>query len=109
VSGNVACIGGDAYLKGLCQVHGWAAPMAVHSVQESLAVARDRPRTVAVVEAHDLNEFESQYLSALVAALRTGVVQRLTLVFDEWRIDIDPWRLRRFWRGALPMSKWGQA
>lgn len=109
VGSDVACLGRNAYLRGLCLVHDWRAPTAVHSVQELLAVARDRARTVAVVEAHDLNEFESQYLSALVEALRTGVVERITLALDEWRIDIDRWRWRRFWRGALSPDAWTKA
>lgn len=108
-SPDVACLGRDAYLRGVCRAHGWAAPAANHSVQELLAVARERLRTVAVVEAHDLNDFESQYLAALVDALRTGAVQRLTLALDEWRIDLDRWRWRRFWRGALPPTEWSTA
>jgi hypothetical protein len=78
-------------------------------VQELLAVARAGAQTVAMVEAHDLNDFECQYLSTLVDALRAGAIQRLTLVLDEWRIDIDRWRWRRFWRGALSLKEWSRA
>ena len=107
--GEISCIGCNGYLRGICRAHSWPPPTEIHSMQELLTVARARARTVAMVEAHDLNDFESQHLTTLLDALRAGAIQRLTLVLDEWRIDIDRWRWRRFWRGALPLTEWSRA
>lgn len=104
-----ACAGDSDYLRGLCRLNAWQAPLRAISAAEVLALASAGPATVCVLDEIGLVEFERHWLMQFVEALRDNRFQRLELIVDEWLITIDRWRLRRFWRRNLPLQSWAAA
>jgi len=101
----LACSGGSDYLRGLARLHGWTYA-AETSADRMLAQSVEFPQVVGFVEVSVLNEFETQWLTPLVAALKRGKIRRLRLIIESWEITIDRWRLTVFWRRDLPLSAW---
>ncbi len=101
----LACSGCSDYLRGLARLHGWTYA-AETSADRMLAQSVESPHVLAFVEVSVLNEFETQWLTPLVDALKRGRIRRLQLIIDSWEIKIDRWRLTAFWRRDLPLSAW---
>jgi hypothetical protein len=63
--------------------------------------------TVAIIDAADLETLESKWLVPLSRALLGGTIAKLTVLFDEWRVDTDRAAMFKLWRRELPPVKWG--
>jgi hypothetical protein len=104
-----ACAGQNDYLRGLCRLNGWPAPLEAESAVSVLELANASTATLCVLAELRVADFERDWLAPFVAALRSGQLEQLELVVDEWLITIDRWRLRRFWRKNLSFQTWAAA
>jgi hypothetical protein len=102
-------MGDNDYLRGICALNRWQAPTAATSAPLALDRVRATGTLVCVLDDLDVERLERDWLAACVAALKRGQLDRLELVLDEWLLTIDRWRLRRFWRGPLPLQAWAAA
>ena len=100
------CIGDDDYLRGVCRANEWGAPGTPDSAEAVIDAASGREKLVCLLKPQDRSCFEANWLTPLTNAIEHGLVARLELVLDEWLLTIDRWRLRRFWRRAMPMNTW---
>jgi hypothetical protein len=104
---RVTCVGDDEYLRGLCELHGWQV-LAPTTLRDAIVDVEDRDAAVCVIDC-DMDVFESQWLSAAIAELKRGAVDRLNVVLDAWNLSIDRWQLRRFWRADRSPGEWVSA
>lgn len=79
------------------------APFDCAGLLESVA---NTVRAIAVVEVEEQSVLEDNWVAPLVRALASGRLTRLDLVLDDWHLDASRSALRRFWRRALPPSRW---
>lgn len=102
------CLGDHAYLRGLCQANGWEAPLAIAPLEAALECAHMHPASVLVIDDAMLEALDTT-LSSVLGALKRGRIGRVDLVVDEWRLSVDRWALRRFWRRPAPAAAWARA
>ena len=71
-----------------------------------LESARMNSRALAVVTVQNAAMLETKWIERLLRAMSSRQIDRLDLVLDGWHLDVDRAALRRFWRRALPISRW---
>jgi hypothetical protein len=104
---RAACAGRNAYLRGICRLHGWphgddaSAAALMSQCEQSSSV-------VGVVDVASSAELDSQWLAPLLDGLTRKRFASLHLVLDEWDLTIDRWQLAAFWRGARPFDTWAR-
>ena len=102
------CAGRNAYLRGICRVHGWRHSNDVTAAM-LMSQCEQSPLVVGVVETRSPDELESQWLAPLVDGLKRRRFASLRLILDEWDVAIDRWQLRAFWRSDRPIGAWDRA
>jgi hypothetical protein len=97
----------DAFVRGLYRNHSQELA-GVATAATTIEQAKQRPATavIAVVAIDSLEALASEWLQPLIAALRSGGIQQLDLLLDEWQILATRSMLRRFWRKPSPPSAW---
>jgi hypothetical protein len=103
-SASATCMGGHAYLRGLCAANGWVPPDDPDSLDAALAAADAHRPLVYVADCRSRDG--ADWLRASVEVLRRGRIGKLIVIVDEWRICASRWSLRRFWRRAAPFATW---
>lgn len=99
-----AACGDDVYLRGIYRLHD--QPVNNEPVDAATLLARVGGPTVAIIDAPDLAQLEAKWLAPLSRALLSGAIAKLTVLFDEWRVDTDRAALFKLWRRELPPVKW---
>lgn len=100
-----AASGDDVYLRGLYRLHD--QPVKSKPVDAATLLGQVAGPTVAIIDASDLDTLESNWLAPLSRALLRGTIAKLTVMFDDWRIDTDRAALFKLWRRELQPVKWG--
>ena len=95
----------DAFVRGLYRSHGQEISSSAPATTIIEYARRQRP-VIAIVTTDSLAALTSEWLQPLIAALRSGGIQQLDLLFDEWHIHATRSMLRRFWRKPSPPSAW---
>jgi hypothetical protein len=96
--------GDDVYLRGIYRLHDRAVqPKAADA---ATLLNRLAGPTVAIIDPPDLHSLDTQWLVPLGRALFGGAIARLTVLFDEWRIDADRASMFKLWRRPLPPANW---
>jgi hypothetical protein len=96
--------GDDLYLHGIYRLNDGKVTAAARDARATLA--RLSARAVAVVAADDLDVLEAAWVAPLSRALAAGVIARLDLVLDRWRVTVARHALLKFWRGAREPAQW---
>lgn len=99
-----AASGDDVYLRGLYRLHD--QPLKTQPADAESLLGQVAGPTVAIIDAPDLDTLESQWLAPLSRALLRGAITKLTVIFDEWRIDTDRAAMFKLWRRELQPVKW---
>lgn len=101
-----AAFGDEPYLRGIYQLHGQSVQPLPPTAGELVAAIDAEKRAIAVASVDDVAELEERWIAPLVQALAARRIDRLDLILDGWRLEVDRSALRRFWRRALPASQW---
>jgi hypothetical protein len=101
----VAC-GDLPYLRGIYRENQSLIRPAARDCAGLLESVANAARVIAVVEVEEQSVLEDNWVAPLVRALAAGRLARLDLVLDDWHLDASRSALRRFWRKALPPSRW---
>jgi hypothetical protein len=103
-----SCFGSDEYLMGICKVNAWPKPVTEHSADDLIEKLRSSDRVVGVLNDLTLSDLESRWLKPILSALEQRKFAQLQIVLDEWRLTINRWQLKKFWRAPLPVVAWGR-
>lgn len=96
--------GDDVYLRGIYRLHARSVQPKVGDAATFLS--RVKGPTVAIIDPPDLHTLETKWLAPLSRALVGGAISKLTLLFDEWRIDTDRASMFKMWRRELQPANW---
>jgi hypothetical protein len=99
-----AASGDDVYLRGIYRLHG--QPVKAPAADAAELLSQVAGPTVAIVDVPDLETLESKWLAPLSRTLLSGAVAKLTVLFDEWRVDTDRVALFKLWRRELQPLQW---
>lgn len=99
-----AASGDDVYLRGIYRLHD--RPVKAQPVDAPALLSQVAGPTVAIIDAADLETLESKWLAPLSRALLGGTIAKLTVLFDEWRVDTDRAAMFKLWRRELQPVKW---
>jgi len=96
--------GEDLYLRGIYRLHDQTA--GAKPADAKALLAQLHGPTVAVIDAPDLDVLEARWLAPLARALLTGVITKLTVMFDEWQVSAGRTDLFKVWRRERPPLEW---
>jgi hypothetical protein len=99
-----AASGDDVYLRGVYRLHD--RPVDASPVDAAALLARVTGPTVAIIDAPDLETLDSKWLAPLASALLGGAISKLTVLFDEWRVETERAAMFKIWRRELQPVKW---
>jgi hypothetical protein len=99
-----AACGDDVYLRGIYRLHD--QPVKEQPVDAASLLAQVAGPTVAIIDAPDLEQLEAKWLAPLSRALLSSAITKLTLLFDEWRVDTDRGAMFKLWRRDLQPTQW---
>lgn len=99
-----AASGDDVYLRGIYRLHD--RPLQSQPVDAAALLSQVAGPTVAIVDVPDLETLESKWLAPLSRALLGGAIAKLTVVFDEWRVDTGRAAMFKLWRRELQPLQW---
>ncbi len=93
-------VGDDAFLRGIYALHGQPCERAVAHA-DLILPSLDAP-TIVLVDDDDLVTFTRAWIEPVWDALRRGGLQRLDLLFGEWRGRLTRADTFAFWRRTRP-------
>jgi hypothetical protein len=99
-----AASGDDVYLRGVYRLHD--RPVDARPADAAALLARITGPTVAIIDAPDLETLDSKWLAPLASALLSGAISKLTVLFDEWRVETERAAMFKIWRRELQPVKW---
>ena len=99
-----AASGDDVYLRGIYRLHD--QPVNARPADAAALLTQVAGPTVAIIDVPALDTLESQWLAPLSRALLGGAIARLTVLFDQWRVDTDRAAMFKLWRRELQPVKW---
>lgn len=99
-----AACGDDVYLRGIYRLHD--QPVNNEPADAAALLAQVAGPTVAIIDAPDLEQLEAKWLAPLSRALLSGAITKLTVLFDEWRVDTGRADMFKLWRRELQPVKW---
>ena len=99
-----AASGDDVYLRGIYRLHDQS--LKARSADAAALLAQVAGRTVAVIDISDLDALEAKWLAPLSRALLGGAIAKLTVMFDDWRIETARAEMFKLWRRELQPVKW---
>jgi hypothetical protein len=96
--------GEDPFLRGIYRLHD--RDVGAKPADAKSLLAQVRGPTVAVIDAPNLDAFESQWLAPLARALLSGAISKLTLTFDAWQVSVERADLFKLWRRERRPVEW---
>ena len=96
--------GDDVYLRGIYRLHD--RPVQPKAADAATLLSRIAGPTVAIIDPPDLQALETKWLAPLSRALLVGAISKLTVLFDEWRVDTDRAAMFKVWRRELQPANW---
>jgi hypothetical protein len=98
----------DAFMRGLYRFHD-AQVQPLREPQTLLHSLEPGSTNVVVQPVENATELAQLWLNPLIDALTRRRIDGLSLVLDEWHIQVDRGALRRFWRRPMPAAQWERA
>lgn len=99
-----AASGDDVYLRGIYRLHDQS--LKPKPADAAALLAQVAGPTIAIIEPPDLDTLDAKWLASLSRALLGGAISKLTVLFDEWRVEADRAAMFKLWRRELRPVKW---